>query len=126
MENKDQNQTNINNSVNNYGINHGNMGHSITTSDAASKAGDLHPPSVEKAVWKGTVIKLVGEGRAEEALAEILKTSPPEDIRNQVVLLGGRLSQLKLERIAGILDKGIELKELSSIREGILLLISRC
>jgi len=130
MENKNKDQTpgqfNVNNSINNYGTNHGTMGHSVTTNSPKSSADGSVTQNVETAVWKGSVVKLVGEGRTEEALAEILKTRPPEDIRNQAVLLAGRFSQLKIERIAGILEKETELKELSSVREGILLLISRC
>lgn len=127
-ENKSQSpgQININNSVNNYGVNHGAMGHSVSTSNSKPQTDDTPAQNIDTAIWKGSVVKLVGEGRTEEALAEILKTRPPEDIRNQAVLLAGRFSQLKIERIAGILEKETELKELNNIRDGILLLISRC
>lgn len=129
MENKDKDQTfsqsNINNSVNNYGINNGNMGHSVNINVPQPKVGDAPTDSVETAIWKGNVVKLVGEGRTEEALAEILKTRPPEATRNQVVLLAGRFSEIKIEKIAGILDKEVEFRELNRIREGILTIISR-
>lgn len=129
MENKDKDQTfkqsNINNSVNNYGINNGNMGHSITITVPQPQVGDTPPDAVETALWKGNVVKLVGEGRTEEALAEILKTRPPEATRNQVILLAGRFSEIKIEKIAGVLDKEVEFRELNRIRESILTIISR-
>jgi hypothetical protein len=130
MENKDKDQafsqSNINNSVNNYGVNNGNMGHSININVPQPQVGDAPPPdAVETAIWKGNVVKLVGEGRTEEALAEILKTRPPEATRNQVVLLAGRFSEIKIEKIAGILDKEVEFRELNRIRESILTIISR-
>ena len=129
MEKKDIDQalgqSSINNSVNNYGTNNGNMGHTVTIAVPQSQVGDAPPNSVETAIWKGNVVKLVSEGRTEEALAEILKTRPTEETRNQVILLAGRFSQLKIERIAGVLDKEMELRELNKIRESILTIISR-
>lgn len=128
-EKKDQTpgQTNVNNSINNYGVNNGMMGHTINQGASNDqKGGDAaSPDTVQTGVWKAQVIRLVSESKTEEALAEILKTNPSEDIRMQVALLAGRFSQLRIQQIAGILDKGLELKEHSSIRDSILALISR-
>ncbi len=130
MEKKDADQysaqSKTNNSVNNYGVNHGNMAHSITITGPKPQGDDLSPNSVETGIWKEGAVKLVGESRTEEALAEILKSMPPEDIKMQVILLAGRISQLKIQEIAGIIDKETELRELNNIRNGILTLISRC
>lgn len=129
MEKKDKeqapDQSNFNNSVNNYGINNGTMGHSVTTHTSKPEVEKPPVSTVETAIWKSNVVKLVSEGHTEEALAEILKVRPSEEIQMQVALLAGRFSQLKIEKIAGILDKELEFKELNRIRDSILTLISR-
>ncbi len=121
--NDNVNNYGVNNSINNYGVNSGMMGHTII--QGASTEQNAPPNTAQTGVWKAQVIRLVSESKTEEALAEILKIYPSEDIRMQVALLAGRFSQLRIQNIAGILDKNLELKEHSSIRDGILALISR-
>jgi hypothetical protein len=123
VNNVNTNNYGVNNSINNYGVNSGVMGHTIN--QGASNEQHTSPNNAQTGVWKAQVIRLVSESKTEEALAEILKINPSEDIRMQVALLAGRFSQLRIQHIAGILEKDLELKEQSSIRDGILTLISR-
>lgn len=109
-----------NNSGNNYGVVNNSV--NISTQNPVPADDKIH--TVEKAVWKSNVVHLVSEDRLEQALAEILKLQPPDDIQNQVVLLGGRLSQLKIQSIAGIINKEMELMEINKVRNGIMTLIS--
>ena len=130
MEKKDTEHTpgqiNISNSVNNSGFNFGNMGNTINiNSGQKPQVGDLPSNSPETTMWKANVVKLVSEGRAEEALAEIMKASPRDDIRMQVAMIGGRYSQWRIGKIAGVLDRETEVKELNSIHDAILTLVSR-
>jgi Effector-associated domain 11 len=128
MEKKDtdqhSDQSNINNGFINYGPNHGNMANTININEQKPPVHNPQAHAVETAIWKAAAIQLVSEGRTEEALAEILKSMPPEDIQTHVALLAGRISQLKKDGIAGIIDKDTELKELNNIRNGVMTLIS--
>ncbi len=128
MENKDSNQTpqsNINNSINISGSNHGTVGHTVNINSPKPLAGDAPQSPVETALWKERVVQFVMEGRMEEALGEILKTRPAEDMHKHIILLAGRYSQLKIEKIAGGIDKEMEIMELNRIRDGILTLVSK-
>lgn len=131
-ENKTPNQSQTTNNVTNSGPNYGTIAGEVnfgglrpSTDSPLKPKTEEQPTPVEQAIWKSNVVELISKGQTKEALAEILKTNPPEDIRNQIALLAGRLSQLELEKIAGISDKSLELLELNNIRNGILTLISR-
>lgn len=128
MEKKDSEHTpdrsTTNNIINSHGTNYGIIGNSVTITGPKPPGGEP-PHPVETAIWKGTVVQLVSAGQMEEALAEILKARPPQDVQTQVTLLAGRFSQLKIEEIAGVLDQEMKFMELNRIRDGILTLISR-
>ena len=118
-------QSGANNSVNNYGTVYGTFAGTVNFNGPIDpKKGNLPRTPVETAVWKGTVVKLVGEGLIDQALAEIVKANPPEEIKRQAILIAGRSSHIKIESMAGTIDKEMELKELSKIRQSIMTLIS--
>ena len=130
MEEKDTNQapnpSQTTNNFTNIGPNYGIIAGSVHMGDFKAKATEEQPAGpVETAVWKSSVVELVSKGLTKEALAEILKTKPSEDITHQVALLSGRLSQVEIGRIAGIIDEDKETIELARIRDGILTLVSR-
>ena len=117
----------VDNSSNNiYGVVYGNVGNTTNNiTGPRPQEGDRPVDPVERGIWKSGVVDHVANGRMKEALAEILKTRPPEEVLHQVALLSGRLSQLEIQTMAGIINKELELEELNKIRTGILTLISR-
>ncbi len=129
MENKDKEQStpssHINNSIHISGGNSGIVGHTVNISNPKPPAAETPHAPVETSLLKSRVVQLVMDSQIEEALGEILKTKPPEEVQKNIILLAGRFSQLKIEKIAGSIDKEMQIMELNRIRDGILTLVSK-
>lgn len=89
----------------------------------------VHPNQGEHSeindMWKENALQLVSKGQLKEALTEVVKAFHNDShVKNQVVLLLGRISQLEVDVIAGSISKPAEAEEFNRIRQGAVSLIT--
>ena len=85
---------------------------------------EQNEPSDGDNSWKIIALDLVAQGKLKEALAAVVKAHNTENVKNQVVLLLGRISKVEVEVIAGTISKQEESEELNKIRQGVVSFIA--
>lgn len=112
------------NNINFGNQNFGKSGDMIVRNVKKSSA-DLSDSENEENSWKETALELIAKGRLKEALATVKKAHETDDhVRNQVVILLGRISLAEEEAIAGTVSKQSQAEEIGRIRQGIVSLIA--